>query len=156
LLKGVDYKQGNFCPSQGTSDSLTKLQKAPQGSAHAMNAAAPVPSDACGFPTAPLKWSEEEDNMLKCLVEKHAIKSWSLIASEHFGGRRTGPQIRAHYMNVLLPQRTRARLPWTCDEDAALLRLHARHGNKWKLIAEQMDTGRAPIDVRNRLRRFAQ
>lgn len=38
---------------------------------------------------------------------------------------------------------------WTAEEDGILMNLHASLGNKWSLIAKQMQ-GRSPIQVKNR------
>mmetsp|Transcript_7729 Transcript_7729/g.16525 ORF Transcript_7729/g.16525 Transcript_7729/m.16525 type:complete len:206 (+) Transcript_7729:342-959(+) len=96
------------------------------------------------------RWTHQEDELLKALVERYGTKCWSKLAQDYFGSKRCGDQLRAHYTNVLCPQRDRAGASWSRDEDLLLLRLHTRHGNKWKVIAEQMRSGRVPNDVKNR------
>ena len=57
-------------------------------------------------------WTNEEDEEVRKLVEKHGDKSWVLVAS--FVPNRTGKQIRERWHNQLDPNIMKG--PWTDDE----------------------------------------
>uniref|UniRef100_A0A7S0ZHF9 Uncharacterized protein n=1 Tax=Timspurckia oligopyrenoides TaxID=708627 RepID=A0A7S0ZHF9_9RHOD len=95
------------------------------------------------------RWTPEEDALIMNWVEKHGQQQWSVFSREVFDGIRTGPQLRARYIDVLNPQRKND--VWSEDEDQLLLRLHHEIGNKWSQISDYL-TGRSANDVKNRFR----
>lgn len=90
------------------------------------------------------QWSEEEDNQLKQLYNIYSGK-WSIIA-EHMNGR-SGKQIRERYINKLDPKVNKK--SFTPEEDEQILRLQKIYGNKWKVIAKEMN-GRTPDMIKCR------
>jgi len=96
-------------------------------------------------------WSPADDRMLMQLVDKYGTRSWSTLSRVYFDNKRTATQLRSRYADVLFPGRKRE--PWTKAEDELLFVLHAKHGNKWSAIADDMKgCGRVSNDVKNRHR----
>ncbi len=79
------------------------------------------------------KWTEEEDEQLKNLVDQHG-KKWAEIAKEMSG--RTSLQCYQHYKRTLNPAIKKRK--WTEEEDEQLKNLVDQHGEKWAEIAEEM------------------
>ena len=71
-------------------------------------------------------WSPEEDDALRRLVERHGARNWTAIGREIPG--RSGKSCRLRWCNQLSPQVERR--PFTPEEDAAIVRAHARLGNR--------------------------
>jgi len=88
-------------------------------------------------------WTREEDNILK---DKRALygRKWAKIAT-HLPGRQ-GKQCRERYVNHLDPDLKKGQ--WTDDEEALLIVLHERHGNRWANIAKDLE-GRSDNDIKN-------
>ena len=60
---------------------------------------------------------------------------------------RTGKQCRERYMNQLDPKNKKS--PWSDEEDATIIKLHNRYGNKWKSFVVYLP-GRSDNAVKNR------
>ncbi len=79
------------------------------------------------------KWTEEEDEQLKNLVDQYGEK-WTKIATEMRG--RTNNQCNQHYNSILNPAIKQGK--WTEEEDEQLKNLVTQHGEKWTEIAKKM------------------
>jgi len=89
-------------------------------------------------------WTESEDKLLLELIAQHGQK-WTLIG-KLIGGRKC-KQVRDRYLNYLNPEVKTT--PFTAEEDAQLISLFNKLGNKWKQIATNMK-GRSESQVKNR------
>lgn len=88
-------------------------------------------SDTQKDPKAPRKkFSPEEDEKLKNLVEKIGSKKWEIIAKEMPG--RTGRQCRDRYQNYLIPGFFNGQ--WSQQEDELLLKKFIEFGSQWSKI----------------------
>nr|QHG11473.1 R2R3-MYB transcription factor 45 [Taxus chinensis] len=79
-------------------------------------------------------WSPEEDAALQRYVQQYGPRNWSLISKAIPG--RSGKSCRLRWCNQLSP-RVEHR-PFTPQEDAAIIRAHSLHGNKWATIARML------------------
>lgn len=78
------------------------------------------------------KFSKEEDEHLKKLVEQIGCQKWKNIA-KHMPGR-TGRQCRDRYQNYLVPGFFNGH--WSKDEDVLLLKLYKEYGSKWSQMTK--------------------
>ncbi|XP_075906490.1 myb-related protein A isoform X2 [Nelusetta ayraudi] len=93
-----------------------------------------------------VKWSRDEDEKLKKLVEQHGTDSWKLIASL-FPGRTDG-QCQHRWQKVLNPELVKG--PWTKEEDQKVIDLVHKYGPKrWSVIAKHLQ-GRIGKQCRER------
>ncbi|XP_039610531.1 myb-related protein A isoform X1 [Polypterus senegalus] len=92
------------------------------------------------------KWSREEDEKLKRLVELHGTEAWGLIAY-HFP-KRTDVQCQHRWQKVLNPELVKG--PWTKEEDQRVIELVHKYGPKrWSVIAKHLQ-GRIGKQCRER------
>lgn len=102
-------------------------------------------------------WTEEEDKVLKRLVQESGAKNWSNISTQLntklFDGLpiRQGKQCRERWFGSLCP--TIVKEPWTSEEDFILFHKQLSHGNKWRLISEFLP-GRTENQIKNRWRKI--
>lgn len=91
------------------------------------------------------KFTEEEDQALKDLVEEHGTNDWLTIASAM--PRRNARQCRDRWMNYLQPDLDTSQ--WTAAEDARLLDLHSQLGSRWVQITRAFPN-RTDTMIKNR------
>ncbi|XP_031706069.1 myb-related protein A isoform X3 [Anarrhichthys ocellatus] len=97
-------------------------------------------------PLCKVKWSRDEDEKLKKLVEQHGPDSWKLIAN-FFPGRTDG-QCQHRWQKVLNPELVKG--PWTKEEDQKVIDLVHKYGPKrWSVIAKHLQ-GRIGKQCRER------
>ncbi|XP_024135700.1 myb-related protein A isoform X1 [Oryzias melastigma] len=93
-----------------------------------------------------IKWSRDEDEKLKKLVEQHGTESWKLVAT-FFPGRTDG-QCQHRWQKVLNPELVKG--PWTKEEDQKVIDLVRKYGPKrWSVIAKHLQ-GRIGKQCRER------
>ncbi|XP_019750461.1 myb-related protein A [Hippocampus comes] len=93
-----------------------------------------------------VKWSRDEDEKLKKLVEQHGTDSWKLL-SNYFPGRTDG-QCQHRWQKVLNPKLVKG--PWTKEEDQKVIDLVHKYGPKrWSVIAKHLQ-GRIGKQCRER------
>ncbi|CAL8292451.1 unnamed protein product [Lota lota] len=97
-------------------------------------------------PLCKVKWSRDEDDKLKTLVEQNGTDSWKVIAG-HFTGRTDG-QCQHRWQKVLNPELVKG--PWTKEEDQKVIDLVHKYGPKrWSVIAKHLQ-GRIGKQCRER------
>ncbi|KAF0689258.1 hypothetical protein As57867_019206, partial [Aphanomyces stellatus] len=89
-------------------------------------------------------WLAFEDDLLVRTVVKYGPKRWGLIASYIAG--RNGKQCRERWHNHLNPSIKKG--PWDAHEDATLVELQARFGNRWALFTKTL-RGRTDNAIKN-------
>lgn len=81
------------------------------------------------------KWTAMEDESLRQAVMKYGGKNWKKIASEL--SERSDVQCLHRWQKVLKPGLIKG--PWTPEEDAIVVELVKKHGQKkWSFIAKQL------------------
>jgi hypothetical protein len=91
------------------------------------------------------KFSHDEDERLRELVEKYGTNDWSKI-SLLLGGR-TSRQCRERYKNFLQPSLVNG--PWTAEEDEMLIRLFHQYGPSWVTIRQAHFPTRSNNNIKN-------
>ncbi|XP_052399262.1 myb-related protein A-like isoform X3 [Carassius gibelio] len=93
-----------------------------------------------------IKWSRDEDEKLKKLVEQHGTDTWKLIAN--YFPTRTDGQCQHRWQKVLNPELVKG--PWTKEEDQRVIELVHKYGPKrWSVIAKHLQ-GRIGKQCRER------
>ncbi|XP_043081720.1 myb-related protein A isoform X3 [Puntigrus tetrazona] len=93
-----------------------------------------------------IKWSRDEDEKLKKLVEQHGTDSWKSIAN--YFPTRTDGQCQHRWQKVLNPELVKG--PWTKEEDQRVIELVHKYGPKrWSVIAKHLQ-GRIGKQCRER------
>ncbi|XP_067097619.1 v-myb avian myeloblastosis viral oncogene homolog-like 2b [Osmerus mordax] len=82
-----------------------------------------------------VKWTQEEDDNLKALVQSRGPNDWKYIAS--FLPNRTEHQCQLRWFKVLDPDLVKG--PWTKEEDDKVIELVNMYGNKqWAIVAKHL------------------
>ncbi|EAY03365.1 Myb-like DNA-binding domain containing protein [Trichomonas vaginalis G3] len=95
---------------------------------------------------AKVKFSIEQDNTLKELVQRYGASQWEQKAALIPG--KTARQCRDRWFNYLDPKLNQE--AWTDEEDQKLIKKYLQVGPHWKIIADYLDN-RSTNSVRNRL-----
>ncbi|KAI5787987.1 hypothetical protein FPQ18DRAFT_345276 [Pyronema domesticum] len=91
------------------------------------------------MPRTPKKWTEEEDEILRKAVtgQTHGpYKDWHKIASALPGRNNKDCRKRWHYRGNGVIRKG----PWKLDEDHRLWTGVQKHGNRWALVAQEVET----------------
>ncbi|XP_017572042.1 v-myb avian myeloblastosis viral oncogene homolog-like 2b [Pygocentrus nattereri] len=82
-----------------------------------------------------VKWTQEEDDNLRTLVQSLGTTDWKYIAS--FLPNRSEHQCQHRWYKVLDPDLVKG--PWTKEEDEKVIELVNRYGNKqWAMVAKHL------------------
>ena len=95
------------------------------------------------------RFTEEEDRMLKYVIQTLGIHNWSEV-SKYLPGR-TSRQCRDRYNNYLFKDISFH--PWTEEEDAIILGKYLIYGNHWAKISTFL-VGRSGNNVKNRWHKY--
>mmetsp|Transcript_3087 Transcript_3087/g.11098 ORF Transcript_3087/g.11098 Transcript_3087/m.11098 type:complete len:679 (+) Transcript_3087:453-2489(+) len=94
-----------------------------------------------------MKWTLEEDEKVRQLVEKYGEGKWVSVAADL--KTKNPKQVHARWRDYLRPG-LKNDTPWTEEERARLLKLHAEYGNCWSKISD-MIPGRSANAIKNRI-----
>ena len=95
------------------------------------------------------RFTQEEDNLLRQLVDKYGTEKWDIISREMKG--RTGRQCRDRYRNYLIPGFFNGQ--WSEEEDRLLIQKYKEIGPQWtKMIP--FFRGRSANSIKNRWNYF--
>ncbi|KAK5873052.1 hypothetical protein PBY51_013697 [Eleginops maclovinus] len=82
-----------------------------------------------------VKWTQEEDDKLKSLVQKMGTNDWKHIAN--YIRNHSEPQCQHRWFKVLDPELVKG--PWTKEEDEKVIELVNQYGNKqWATVAKHL------------------
>ena len=90
-------------------------------------------------------FTEEEDNMLRKLVEQYGENQWEFLARQI--GTRSSRQCRERWTNYLSPRLCQG--PWSKEEDRLLFHKVKKYGKKWELLVRFFPT-RSRNNIKNR------
>ena len=93
------------------------------------------------------RWTTAEDKTLTQVMSVEMFKNWPTVALSM--GGRTAKQCRERWFCHLSPHVNKD--AFTAAEDAAIMSLHARVGNKWARIAACLP-GRSETSVKSRIK----
>lgn len=96
-------------------------------------------------PHPKIKFTPEEDERLKMIVEQFGEGDWVLV-SQHMGNRNPR-QCKERWQNYLSPKVCKD--PWSPEEDAQLIKLHSELGSKWVKIS-RFFKNRTDNNIKNR------
>ncbi|KAK1261264.1 Transcription factor GAMYB [Acorus gramineus] len=88
------------------------------------------------------RWTSEEDAILRNHVETHGARNWNVVERL----QRSGKSCRLRWLNHL--KRGLKKDAFTEEEKILIYQLHAKHGNKWSLIASKLE-GRTDNEIKN-------
>lgn len=83
-------------------------------------------------------WTPEEDEILAAYVIKHGEGNWNIV-QKNTGLYRCGKSCRLRWTNHLRPNLRKG--PFSKDEQRVVVEMHARLGNKWSKMAQQVGFG---------------
>ncbi|KAJ8259737.1 hypothetical protein GJAV_G00172850 [Gymnothorax javanicus] len=82
-----------------------------------------------------VKWTQEEDDNLRNLVQRYGANDWKTIAG--YLPNRTEHQCQHRWWKVLDPDLVKG--PWTKEEDEKVIELVNKYGNKqWAMVAKHL------------------
>ena len=90
------------------------------------------------------KFTPEEDEQLRRLVEINGFKDWKLVSS--LMKNRTARQCRERYNDYLNPALNNCE--WTMEEEKKLIDLINQYGKKWSFL-KQFFPGRSDVNLKN-------
>ncbi|KAF7079431.1 hypothetical protein CFC21_083664 [Triticum aestivum] len=90
-------------------------------------------------------WTAEEDMTLVAHIEQHGHSNWRALPKQA-GLLRCGKSCRLRWINYLRPDIKRGN--FTCEEEEAIIQLHAMIGNRWSTIAARLP-GRTDNEIKN-------
>lgn len=90
------------------------------------------------------KFSLEEDEIIKRMVEKFGMKKWSKVS--FFLKGRTARQCRERYIYYLQPHLKNG--PWTEEEEKLLIVKYQELGPKWSKLTKYF-TSRSDVNLKN-------
>ncbi|XP_057439835.1 transcription factor MYB101-like [Lotus japonicus] len=90
-------------------------------------------------------WTPEEDEILAAYVIKHGEGNWNIVQN-NTGLYRCGKSCRLRWTNHLRPNLRKG--PFSKDEQRVVVEMHARLGNKWSKMAQQLP-GRTDNEIKN-------
>lgn len=92
-----------------------------------------------------MKWTREEDELLKQLVNYHGENNWVLVSK--FINNRNVRQCKERWNNYLSPRINTS--PWTPEEDRILMLKYLEFGNQWSILS-RFFKNRTYSSVKNR------
>lgn len=90
-------------------------------------------------------WKPEEDSLLLHVMSEEVEGDWQAISRRVPG--RNAKQCKERWMLNLNPQINHG--PWTAEEDAMLIDLHAEVGGRWSILAKRLE-GRTEHAIKTR------